>query len=164
MHRAHRAAERHDRHLTPVALAREVALEVLQDARGRVRVSVEVETAVPSLAASPAELRAILQALVVNAVEASPDGATVEVSVAAAEAGHVRVEILDAGSGLAPKVRERLFTPHLTTKPHGSGMGLYLAHRLATGRYGGSLELVDRDGGGTIARLELGNREGESVG
>ena len=146
------------------ALAREVALEALQDSRGRVRVSVEAEAPVPPLSALAAELRAILQALVVNAVEASPDGATVAVRVVPAGAGRVGVEIVDRGGGLAPEIRERLFTPHLTTKANGSGMGLYLAHRLATGRYAGSLELTDGAGGGTIARLQLGNREGESVG
>jgi nitrogen fixation/metabolism regulation signal transduction histidine kinase len=62
------------------------------------------------------------------------------------------------------EVRDRLFTPHVTTKPYGSGMGLYLAHRLATGRYQGHLELVARPGGGTIARLELEGRQGEGGG
>lgn len=141
------------------ALAWEVALEALQDARGRVRVTVEVAEPVPALAAVAAELRAVLQALVVNAVEASPDGAMVAVRVAVAGPGRARVEVVDDGGGVPAELRARLFTPHLTTKPHGSGMGLYLAHRLATGRYGGSLELLPREGGGTLARLELAGRE-----
>lgn len=147
------------------ALAREVALEALQDARGRVRVVVEVAEPVPALRALAAELRAVVQALVVNAVDASPDGAVVTVRLsAAAEAGRVLVEVLDDGSGVAEEIRPRLFTPHLTTKPHGAGMGLYLAHRVATGRYRGSLTLEPREGGGTRARLELGEREEASDG
>lgn len=139
-------------------LAREVALEALQDARGRVRVVVEAVEPVPPLRALTAELRAVVQALVVNAVDASPDGAVVTVRLSAA-AGRVRVEVLDEGAGVAEEIRARLFTPHLTTKPHGAGMGLYLAHRVATGRYRGSLSLEPREGGGTRARLELGERE-----
>ena len=55
------------------------------------------------------------------------------------------MEIEDEGEGLAEEIRRRLFTPHLSTKANGSGMGLFLAHRIATNRYGGSLELIDRD-------------------
>lgn len=109
------------------------------------------------LRALTAELRAVVQALVVNAVDASPDGAVVTVRLSAA-AGRVCVEVLDEGAGVAEEIRPRLFTPHLTTKPHGAGMGLYLAHRVATGRYRGSLSLEPREGGGTRARLELGER------
>ena len=70
------------------------------------------------------------------------------------------MEVLDEGSGLAPEVAERLFTPHLTTKEQGAGMGLYLAHRIATSRYGGTLELTSREAGGTRAVLEVTDRGG----
>jgi C4-dicarboxylate-specific signal transduction histidine kinase len=70
----------------------------------------------------------------------------------------VRVTIDDDGPGLPEEVRARLFTPHLTTKANGSGMGLFLAHRIATARYGGRLELAAREAGGTSAVLELGSR------
>lgn len=151
-------------------LARDVALEALQDGGGRVRVSVDATTA-PELDGVEAELRAVLQALVVNAVEASAAGSEVEVRVESLEregesdsgAHGVRIEVCDRGPGLPEEIRKRLFTPHVSTKANGSGMGLFLAHRLATERYGGSLELRDRDpgddeGGGTVAVLELGDR------
>jgi signal transduction histidine kinase len=144
-------------------LARDVALEALQDGGGRVRVFVEAEDAAPDafrIEGVEAELRAVLQALVVNAVEASPDGGEVTVRVVASDG--LRVEVRDRGLGLAPEVRERLFTPHVSTKANGSGMGLFLAHRLATQRYGGGLELLDieehGDRAGTRAVLTLGDR------
>lgn len=142
-------------------LAREVALEALQDSGGRVRLEVESPPGERlELSAVAAELKAILQALVVNACEASGDGGLVTLRLAARQAppGGVAIEVLDRGTGLAEAVRARLFQPHTTTKPHGSGMGLFLAHRLATGRYAGDLTLQPRDGGGTVARLELGDR------
>ncbi|MDA8020297.1 MAG: ATP-binding protein, partial [Thermoanaerobaculia bacterium] len=126
---------------------------------GRVRVAVDAVGSMPEVEGVEAELRAMLQALVVNAVEASPDGDEVGVRVLSPEGGTgVRVEIRDRGPGLAEEVRKRLFTPHVSTKASGSGMGLFLAHRLATERYGGSLELFDRDGGGTLALLEINGR------
>jgi nitrogen fixation/metabolism regulation signal transduction histidine kinase len=91
--------------------------------------------------------------LLLNACEASPDGATVEVS-AAAQAGEAVVEILDRGPGLAPEVRERLFEPYISTKARGSGLGLSLVRDIAV-RHGGRVTLTDREGGGARARLSL---------
>jgi len=156
-----------------VALLRDVGLEALQDARGRVGFDV-VDSPMPmKLRAIEPELRAVVQALVVNAVEASPEGGLIEASIEAENEAPIeavqqperfRVSISDRGPGLSDDLRERLFTPHLTTKARGSGMGLYLAQRIAQTRYGGTLELLDRAGGGTTAVLVLGARAEESEG
>ena len=145
------AVEGHD-------LARDVALEILQDPSLGARVRVEADGNCRLIAVGP-ELRSVLHVLVVNAVEASPKGKEVLVTVTC-EGRRVRVEVLDEGSGLAPEVTERLFTPHLTTKEQGAGMGLYLAHRIATSRYGGTLELAPRETGGTRAVLDVTDRRG----
>lgn len=141
------------------ALAEEVALAALQEARGRVRVSVAPGGAARVRAVGP-ELKAALHALVVNAVEASPDGGEVTVAVEPREGGAAAVAVEDEGPGLPDEVRARLFTPHVTTKPSGSGMGLFLAHRIATTRYGGSLALDARAPRGTRAILTIGPRGG----
>jgi signal transduction histidine kinase len=156
-------------------LCREVALEALQDgAAAGTTPRIEVESASPPesrplvVDGVAAELKAILQALVVNAVEASSAAArdpapAVRIRLRPRAGGGAVVEIADEGPGLPAAVRERLFEPHVTTKPHGSGMGLFLAHRLATSRYGGALRLDARSEGGTVAVLELGAR-GEGAG
>lgn len=135
-------------------LVQDVALEVLQDARGRVSVGVEAGDPSLRVLGVPAEIRAVVQALVVNAVEASPDGARVDVRVEG-DATAVRVIVEDRGPGIADAVRERLFLPHVTTKASGSGMGLFLAHRIVTTRLGGRLEVEPREGGGTRAIATL---------
>lgn len=146
-------------------LVQDVALEASADARGRVAISVESGSEPAPIVAVAAEIRAVLQALIVNAVEASPDGARVIVRVAALAKpdGSIgaRVEIDDDGAGLPASVRERLFTPHLTTKPSGAGMGLYLAQRIVTARHGGTLALEDRVPRGTRAILELDGTRSE---
>ena len=108
-----------------------------------------------------AELRAVLHVLMVNAVEASPMGARVQVYVETCETG-VQVRVQDQGPGLDPPIRERLFTPHTSSKPQGAGMGLYLAQRIVTNRYGGKVELLDLAGGGLEARLCLQARSGQA--
>jgi signal transduction histidine kinase len=140
-------------------LLHDVALELVQDNGRRAAVTVRAEEGLPRIKGVAPELRAVLQALVANAMEASPAGGRVTARLGPEPGRRVaRVEIDDEGPGVAPEVRERLFTPHVTTKATGSGMGLYLAHRIATSRYGGSLDLLPRAAGGTTAVLTLGDR------
>jgi signal transduction histidine kinase len=71
------------------------------------------------------------------------------------EAGRVHLTVRDRGPGLPPEIRGRLFEPFVTTKPEGTGLGLYTCQQLAR-ELGGALTLQDNpDGPGTIARLTL---------
>jgi signal transduction histidine kinase len=128
----------------------DVALEACQQGA-----PVEMDLAAgpaPVLAVAPA-VRAALANLLGNAVEASPPGSAVTVSLRR-EAGMALVRVSDSGPGLPAEVRERLFAPHVTTKPEGSGMGLYLARQLVEGN-GGRLQLLSAPGGGTLALVTL---------
>jgi nitrogen fixation/metabolism regulation signal transduction histidine kinase len=91
--------------------------------------------------------------LLLNACEASPDGASVEVRTGADD-GRAMVEILDRGTGLAREVRDRLFEPYVSTKSRGSGLGLSLVRDIAL-QHGGSVVIEDRAGGGARACLSL---------
>jgi signal transduction histidine kinase len=88
-----------------------------------------------------------------NALEASPPGGAVELSVEV-RGGEAAIEVLDRGPGLSPEARQRLFQPFFTTKERGTGLGLALA-RQAAQVHGGELAVADRAGGGTAARLAL---------
>ena len=124
-----------------------------QSANGDVGLDLQDGESVP-LRGVPAELRILLHTLVVNAVEASPAGGRVEVAVQAEDDG-ARIMVRDHGFGIANDIRERLFEPHVSSKPDGAGMGLYLARRIASLRYAGDIELADRDDGGCEAVLRL---------
>ena len=101
------------------------------------------------------QLQQALVNLLLNAVQASPEGGTVEVMVTV-DSGRMTVRICDRGAGLPAADRERLFEPFFTTKPVGAGTGLGLAVALGlVEQHGGRLSLADRDGGGAEARLEL---------
>jgi len=156
-------------------LLQDVALEAMQDCQGQKgndqhppRLEVHTAPPLPALRAVAPELRSVLQALVINAMEASPPGGRVTLSAEALSENRVRILVEDEGPGLPAAVREKLFKPHVTTKAHGSGMGLFLAHRISSGRYEGSLNLHDlapEDGAkeedsrtGTRAVLELSHR------
>ena len=102
----------------------------------------------------PGAVRAALANLIENATEVSPDGETVEVTISV-EGGEAVVSIVDGGPGLPDAVRERLLSPHVTTKVGGSGMGLFLARQLVVGMHGGILEMTDAEDGGTVATIRL---------
>lgn len=147
-------------------LVQGVALEALQDARGRVAVRSRSPTRrlalcgawPPSCSDRPGADR--------RRRRGEPeDGTAVDVRLAPGTAGGVALTVADEGSGLPPQVRAKLFAPHVTTKPAGSGMGLFLAHRLATSRYGGTLTLAEGRRAGTTASLTLADRQpGPTVG
>jgi len=91
--------------------------------------------------------------LVLNAVQASPAGATVTVSTATS-GDTVEVRVRDHGPGLTPAARADLFTPFHTTKSGGTGLGLPVALQILEAHHG-TLVLDDAPGGGTeaIARI-----------
>lgn len=99
---------------------------------------------------STSALRQILDNLVRNAIEATPSGGTVEVTVSDAS-----IEVADRGPGIPAAIRSRLYEPFATGRPNGTGLGLAIAQRIVRAQ-GGSLSHEDRPGGGTVARWRLG--------
>jgi signal transduction histidine kinase len=132
-------------------LARGVALESVQQGSG-----VQVEGGDDGLMVRvvPGAVRAALANLIENATEVSPEGEPVEVALAI-DGDDAVVRVVDGGPGLPDAVRERLFSPHVTTKVGGSGMGLFLARQLVVGMNGGTLDVVDGENGGTVATMRL---------
>jgi PAS domain S-box-containing protein len=101
--------------------------------------------------ADPRLLAHAVRNLLRNAAEAMPEGGRVRVDVAA-DAAEARVSVSDEGPGLDAAALDRALDPFHTTKPHGSGLGLLIARRVAE-LHGGSLEAQSRPGAG--ARFTL---------
>ena len=99
------------------------------------------------------ELERALVNLLMNAIEAMPQGGPLEIELARQGARAV-VLIHDCGVGIAPRNRGRLFRLHFTTKPAGSGIGLFTS-RATIQAMGGELSLHSRPGRGTTARIAL---------
>jgi signal transduction histidine kinase len=96
--------------------------------------------------------RAIIN-LVRNALQASPPGGSVRLTIEGL-ANQVIFRITDEGSGVDPALEDRVFDAFVTGRPSGTGLGLSLVRRVAE-EHGGSVQLQNRAVGGAEARLRL---------
>ena len=114
----------------------------------------------PRVECDPEQLEQVLLNLMINAIEASPNGETVTLS-AVADAGKVAVRVVDRGYGVAPAHIGRLFDPFFTTKEHGTGLGLPVAHQIVM-QMGGTLLAQQNSGSGMIFSVILPVKQGDA--
>ncbi|HMP58232.1 MAG TPA: histidine kinase dimerization/phospho-acceptor domain-containing protein [Gemmatales bacterium] len=113
----------------------DVVREALQLAKyctrqGARQIQVEIEPDLPALwAARPALVQASLN-LILNALDASGADGRILVVARQAEEGGVELLVADDGPAVPGHLESRLFQPHLTTKAHGTGLGLFITRKL----------------------------------
>lgn len=103
--------------------------------------------------ADPRRLKEALLNLLANALEATPPGGRVDVTVSA-EDGVARIVVADTGTGMPPDVLNRIGTAFFTTRESGTGLGVLLARSVLT-QHGGSLTYESAPGVGTTAVATL---------
>ena len=124
---------------------------------------------VTSIGGRPAELREVLTNLIINAVDALPNGGTIRIStydeqVGGHGAGNVVVEVADTGCGMPPEVRSRIFDPFFTTKgEQGTGLGLAVSMGIIQS-HGGQIEVESEVGRGTRFIIRLPVRAAAATG
>jgi signal transduction histidine kinase len=146
-----------------VAIARQIAALFGRDAERR---NVRLEFSQPaeeiSVVASEEAFSEALSNLIVNAIEAQPEGGRVRVALDR-RAEHLEIFVEDDGPGISAEARAKIFQPFYTTKATGTGLGLAIvARRLA--EMGGTLacESPVRNGKGTRFRVTLPLAESEA--
>jgi len=123
-----------------------------------IRVETILSDALPDIQLDADALSRAVGNLILNAVEATPEGGRVLVSTAPAGVGGVEIVVDDQGSGIAPGDRERIFEPYFTTKPGGTGLGLAMAWKIIS-EHSGRVEIQDAPGGGARFRVVLPVRD-----
>ena len=101
----------------------------------------------------PEALKQVSLNLVLNALEALPEGGIVRVALVVGER-EAEITVHDDGPGIPPELLRRVGEPFFTTRPQGTGLGLFLARRAAEGA-GGTLRIESRPGEGTRVTLRL---------
>jgi GAF domain-containing protein/ActR/RegA family two-component response regulator len=118
----------------------------------RIEVSTALEPGLPRVAGDPAELREALINLVLNAVDAMPDGGRLSLSTRRM-GGEVEVAVSDTGVGIPEAIRQKIFDPFFTTKgPRGTGLGLSMTYGILS-RHGARVAVESAEGRGTTFRL-----------
>lgn len=122
-------------------------------AKSRITVHTELAASLPEISADPDLLHRALSNLVLNAIDAMPQGGTLTLGTAAINS-RVQIFVSDTGSGLTPEECERLFTPYYTTKQHGTGLGLAIVQSVVSD-HGGKISVESVKDKGTTFRIEL---------
>jgi signal transduction histidine kinase len=98
-------------------------------------------------------VRRVIENLVLNAIDAMPQGGKLIFRTRATEKSVV-FELSDTGAGLTPEECERLFTPYYTTKQHGTGLGLAIAQSVISDHHG-AISVSSKKNEGTTFHVEL---------
>jgi two-component system NtrC family sensor kinase len=116
----------------------------------------------PIIEADPVQLNQLLINMVVNAIQAMPNGGTLTVQTVC-EGESLLLTIEDTGVGMNAETKRQIFNPFFTTKDvqHGTGIGLSVVQGIVTS-YGGSIEVKSREGKGSRFEIRLPlTRKGE---
>jgi len=101
--------------------------------------------------------------LVLNAIDAMPDGGTVTLRTRV-RGGEVIAEVIDSGTGIPEEIQDRLFDPFFTTRDVGEGTGLGLAvSDSIVAAHGGTIEVESKVGEGATFRVRFADSAGAVV-
>jgi two-component system, NtrC family, sensor kinase len=108
---------------------------------------------VPPICVIRDQLVQVLLNLILNAMDATPEGGTIEIRTAII-GGWLRIDVIDTGTGIAPEHRDRIFQPYFTTKETGTGLGLFVCRNIVE-QFGGQIELAATSPAGTTFSVLL---------
>jgi len=136
------------------AVVGEAVSLVRLDARAtEVRFSERLQPALAPVRGVRDQLLQVTLNLLLNAVEAMPDGGTLEVATTV-EDQRVNVAVTDSGIGIDETLRARLFEPFFTTKGEGTGLGLSICYSLVHA-HGGTIAVSSQPGRGSCFTISL---------
>ena len=137
----------------PLLLEDVLALSGKQLQQSDVEVILDIEDGLAPVNSAGDQLKQVFLNLILNAVEAMPDGGQLE-SRGYQWNGHIFIRFQDTGAGIEPEAMEHLFEPFFSTKPTGSGIGLAVSEEIIA-RHGGALEVESGLDQGAVFTVKL---------
>jgi PAS domain S-box-containing protein len=143
-------------------------------ARHGIQVQRDLPPDLPPLLGHTEQITQVLINLILNAVDAMPNGGQLAIRTGVAPAASQEappgsqpdtlfIELSDTGIGMSAEVQARIFEPFFTTKPDGSGLGLAVSQKLIR-QHGGNLTVQSAPGAGSTFLMSLPlNRETEKL-
>jgi signal transduction histidine kinase/DNA-binding response OmpR family regulator len=120
---------------------------------GHIQVHTELKPELPSIPAVPDQLTQVLLNLIINAIEAMPDGGELTL-MTGADDGRLTIAVRDTGPGISPDEAAKIFEPFYTTKATGTGLGLAVSYGIIQ-RHGGRIDVTGAPGTGTTFTISL---------
>jgi signal transduction histidine kinase len=121
--------------------------------RAKIKCELELDPHLKPVAADAELLHRAISNLVLNAIDAMPQGGTVTLRTRS-EHGRVLIEVADTGAGMTAEEREQIFTPYYTRKVGGTGLGLAIVQSVVSD-HGGRVLVQSEVGRGTTFVIEL---------
>jgi signal transduction histidine kinase len=120
-----------------------------------IKLETDFEEDLPKLRFDPAEFRQLLLNVMMNGLEAMPEGGLLLIK-ACCVAGSERmlIQIEDEGPGISANLRQKVFEPFFTTKAGGTGLGLAICNSIVK-RYNGEIWIEQAGGGGAEVKISL---------
>jgi signal transduction histidine kinase len=136
-------------------VARVQSLYQTASSQGEAKIHFQIDLASKPmpLMVDPELLHRALSNLVLNAMDAMPEGGTLTLS-AKPLGDKIEIRVADTGEGMTPEECERLFTPYYTTKQHGTGLGLAIVQSVVAD-HAGTISVESRPGGGAVFVIAL---------
>jgi two-component system NtrC family sensor kinase len=136
------------------ALQDVLALMGKQIRRQGVTLSMDLSSDLPPVRGRSNQLKQVFLNLLLNALEAMPQGGQLRVATALDSEGWVTLTFVDTGAGIPPPKLERIFEPFFTTKEQGLGLGLAVCLTIIEA-HGGRIDVDSEPGVGTCLRVKL---------
>lgn len=115
----------------------------------------KLDSTLPRIVADQAQIHQALVNLIVNAIQAMPEGGRLTLSTKV-NPGYISLTVEDTGTGMSEEVKKRIFLPFFTTKEvgQGTGLGLAVVHGIITS-HGGRIKVESEPGKGSRFEIEL---------
>ena len=111
------------------------------------------ETGIPEAPVDPTQIKQVFLNILMNAVEAMPDGGKLDVNIESVNES-IKIYIIDAGKGMQHGVLQNIYDPFFTTKPSGTGVGLSVSLKIIED-HGGTIDAISEQEKGTTMLLTL---------
>jgi two-component system sensor histidine kinase HydH len=128
---------------------------IQQDAASRrIEISVDVAPDICAARVDPDRLTQCLLNIYLNAIEAMPDGGSLNVQCTVQDRRIIHIAISDTGSGIAADQLNHIFDPYFTTKNKGTGLGLAIVHKIVEAHHG-RIHVHSTPGKGTTMTVQI---------
>lgn len=124
---------------------------------GKIDIERNFSTPLPAIHADGEQLQQVLVNIILNAIQAMPNGGKMMIRVCinkADQSGSLQISVHDTGRGVPPQILKNIFDPFVTTRSKGSGLGLSIAYQIIK-NHGGWIEAVNNPDKGATFRINL---------